>query len=290
MSSRVSTIPKQRSLVGQVDTKLLRQCLKTDRFPLTVVLDGVLRLTIERVLCLGKMDHRMLGVGFQEQHIASEELLVQEKALTRLTDSVSAQRRRMPMVEITTDYFFEGEQGPVSLLDLFDGRQQFILQHFMFGTDWEQGCEGCSLMADHVGPLDHLHARGTSFVMVSRAPLEKLLAFRERMGWDLPWYSSAGTSFNEDFHATVDGEEDGRISAFLRVGDRVHHTWQTTNRGVEPIVGTLKYLDFTPYGRQEAWEDSPEGWPRTEPDGWWRHHDRYETDGRTEPATGSCCH
>ena len=207
-------------------------------------------------------------------------LLDQEKAHLRAKDALSAHRRRLPMVEITTDYFFEGEHGPATLLDLFDERPQLILQHFMFGTDWDEGCNGCSMMADHVGPLAHLHARNTSFVMISRAPLDKLLVFRQRMGWELPWYSSGGTTFNEDFHATVDGEEHHGISVFLRDGDRVFHTWSTQNRGVELILGVFDYLDFQPLGRQETWEDSPEGWPQTPTYDWWRHHDRYDTDRR----------
>lgn len=221
---------------------------------------------------------------------ASRRLLEQEKALTRMKDAVSAQRRRLPMVEVTTDYVFAGEDGPATLLDLFDGRPQLILQHFMFGTDWDEGCSGCSMMADHVGPLAHLHSRNTTFVMVSRAPLAKLLGFRQRMGWDLPWCSSAGTSFNEDFHATVDGEEHHGLSAFLRDGDRVFHTWSTQNRGIEPILTVFDYLDFTPFGRGETWEDSPPGWPQTEPYGWWRLHDRYDTDGRDRQSGGAGSH
>ena len=130
-------------------------------------------------------------VSRSEWQKAREDLLVREKELTRLKDSVSAARRRLPMVEITQAYTFDAETGPATLLDLFDGRRQLIVQHFMFGPDWEQGCDGCSMMADHIGPLSHLHAKDTSFVMVSRAPLVKLLMFRERMGWKLPWVSSA---------------------------------------------------------------------------------------------------
>ncbi|MDQ3654122.1 MAG: DUF899 domain-containing protein [Chloroflexota bacterium] len=219
-------------------------------------------------------------VSREDWDVARKRLLDQEKALTRLKDAVSAQRRRLPMVEVDAGYTFEGQDGPVTLLDLFDGRPQLILQHFMFGTDWEEGCVGCSMMADHIGPLVHLHARGTSFAMVSRAPIGKLLAYRERMGWDLPWYSSAGTTFNDDFHVTVDGEEQSGISTFLRDGDRVYHTWQTGGRGVEVIINALHYLDLTPYGRQEMWEDSPNGWPQSDPDGWWQRHDRYDVDGR----------
>jgi predicted dithiol-disulfide oxidoreductase (DUF899 family) len=188
------------------------------------------------------------------------------------------------MVEIATEYVFAGEDGLATLLDLFDGRPQLILQHFMFGTDWDEGCDGCSMMADHVGPLAHLHARNTSFAMVSRAPLGKLLGFRQRMGWDLPWFSSDGTCFNEDFHATVDGEEHHGLSVFLRDGERVFHTWSTQDRGVEPILGVFDYLDFTPYGRQESWEDSPAGWPQTPTYDWWRLHDRYDIDGGPEPS------
>jgi predicted dithiol-disulfide oxidoreductase (DUF899 family) len=214
-------------------------------------------------------------VSRAEWEAACADLLVREKELTRLKDTVSAARRRLPMVEITESYIFETETGPATLLDLFDGRGQLIVQHFMFGPDWEQGCDGCSLMADHIGPLSHLHAKGTSFVLVSRAGLAKLLEFRERMGWELPWVSSAPSTFNEDFGATVDGEEIHSVSVFLRDGDRVFHTWQTFNRGEEPFMVVFDLLDLTPYGRQETWEDSPEGWPQQPPYGWMRLHDSY---------------
>ena len=214
-------------------------------------------------------------VSRPEWEKARAELLVREKELTRLKDSVSAARRRLPMVEITEPYTFEGENGPVSLLDLFDGRKQLIIQHFMFGPDWKEGCDGCSLMADHIGPLSHLHAKDTSFVLVSRAELPKLVAFRERMGWKLPWVSSAGSTFNEDFHATVDGEEHHAVSVFLRDGDRVFHTWQTFRRGEEPFMVVFDLLDLTPYGRQESWEESPEGWPQQPPYEWMRLADSY---------------
>ncbi len=130
-------------------------------------------------------------------------------------------------------------------------------------------------MADHIGPLSHLHAKDTSFVLVSRAALPKLLAFRERMGWELPWVSSAGSTFNEDFGATVDGEERHSVSVFLRDGDRVFHTWQTFNRGEEPFMVVFDLLDLTPYGRQETWEDSPDGWPQQPPYEWMRLADSY---------------
>ncbi|WP_029116080.1 DUF899 domain-containing protein [Mycobacterium sp. URHB0044] len=203
------------------------------------------------------------------------ELLVREKELTRLKDSVSAARRRLPMVEMTEPYTFTGASGPVSLLDLFDGRRQLIVQHFMFGADWDEGCSGCSMMADHIGPLSHLYAKDTSFVMVSRAPLATLLAFRDRMGWTLPWVSSGSTTFNEDFRTTVDGEERHAISVFLRDGDRVFHTWSTFDRGEESFMVVWDLLDLTPYGRQETWEDSPPNWPQQPPYEWMRLHDAY---------------
>ena len=203
-------------------------------------------------------------------------LLAQEKALTRMKDSVSAMRRRLPVVEVPAEYTFEAENGPTTLLDLFAGRPQLIVQHFMFDPAWDEGCDGCSMMADHVGPLSHLHARRTSFALVSRAPVGKLLDFRARMGWDLPWVSSGGTSFNEDFGATVDGEERQAISVFLRQGDRVYHSWSTQARGEEPFMMVFDLLDLTPYGRQEDWESSPPGWPQDPPYSWMRLHDRYD--------------
>lgn len=207
--------------------------------------------------------------------VARAELLVREKELFRQKDAVSAARRRLPMVEIDTPYVFDTEAGPLSLWELFDGRSQLIVQHFMFGPDWGEGCSGCSMMADHIGPLSHLHAKDTSLVLVSRAPVAKLAAFKDRMGWELPWVSSARTTFNEDFHATVDGEERHAISVFLRDGRRVFHTWQTFDRGEEPFMLVFDLLDLTPYGRQESWEDSPSGWPQQPPYEWMRLHDDY---------------
>lgn len=214
-------------------------------------------------------------VDREEWAAARATLLQQEKALTRMNDAVAAMRRRMPVVEIERDYVFDGPDGPVRLLDLFDGRPQLIVQHFMYGAEWAEGCDGCSMMADHIGPLSHLHARRTSFAMVSRAPIGKLTSFRERMGWDLPWVSSGGTSFNEDFGATVDGEERQAISVFLRDGERILHSWTTYARGEERFMVVFDLLDLTPYGRQESWEHSPAGWPQEPPYTWMRLHDRY---------------
>lgn len=212
-------------------------------------------------------------------------LLQQEKALTRMKDAISAARRRMPMVEVHSDYRFHGPDGTVTLLDLFDGHPQLIVQHFMFGPDWQEGCDGCSMMAEHIGPLSHLHARRTAFVLSSRAPLERLHAFRERMGWDLPWYSTEGDAFNIDFGATVDGAEQQAISVFLRRGDRVFHTWSTYARGEEPFMMVFDLLDLTPFGRQEEWESSPPGVPQEPTYSWMRLSDSYDRTG--QPCT---CH
>ena len=196
-------------------------------------------------------------VSRSEWEKARAELLVREKELTRMKDSVSAARRRLPMVQITESYTFDTENGPASLLDLFDGRRQLIVQHFMFGSDWDEGCTGCSMMADHIGPLSHLHAKDTSLVLVSRAPLARLLEFRDRMGWTL------GVVRIEDLQRGLPGDRrrrgaprDQRVS---RDGDRVFHTWSTYNRGEEPFMLVWDLLDLTPYGRQETWEDSPPG-------------------------------
>ena len=203
-------------------------------------------------------------------------LLAQEKALTRMKDAVSAARRRMPMVPVLADYEFIGPAGRVGLLELFEGRDQLIVQHFMFAPEDEQGCDGCSMMAERVGPLSHLHARRTSFALTSRAPLERLEALRSRMGWQLPWYSTIGPAFNADFGATRDGEERQAISVFWRRGASVFHTWSTHARGEEPFMVVLDLLDLTPWGRQEAWEDSPVGTPQEPTYSWMRLADEYD--------------
>jgi predicted dithiol-disulfide oxidoreductase (DUF899 family) len=131
------------------------------------------------------------------------------------------------------------------------------------------------MVADHIGPLEHLHARDTSFALVSLGPLAALEAYKQRMGWKAPWYSSAGTSFNADFGLSTDEGETFGLSCFLRDGDAIYHTYFTTDRGVEPVETNFALLDWTVLGRQEKWEDSPPGWPQTEPFEWWRRHDEY---------------
>jgi predicted dithiol-disulfide oxidoreductase (DUF899 family) len=206
-------------------------------------------------------------------------LLVKEKAETRARDALAAERRRLPMVRIEEDYVFESAEGKASLLDLFDGRRQLILYHFMFapGVDgWPTaGCPGCSFFVDQVGNLAHLHARDTSLVLVSVAPLAKIKAYNERMGWTVPWYSSADSGFNRDFGLTTDEGETFGLSVFIREDGEVFRTYFTNGRGVEMLGSPWSFLDLTPLGRQEAWEDSPPGRPQTAPYEWWRRHDEY---------------
>ena len=143
-------------------------------------------------------------------------------------------------------------------------------------TGWPSaGCPGCSLVVDNIGHLAHLHARDTSLAVVSRAPLANLESYKQRMGWTIPWFSSAGTDFNDDFGVTTAEGENFGLSVFLREGDSVFHTYFTTARGVEVLASNFTLLDMTPFGRQEEWEDSPAGWPQTPPYEWWRRHDEY---------------
>jgi predicted dithiol-disulfide oxidoreductase (DUF899 family) len=206
---------------------------------------------------------------------ARKELLAKEKEATRARDALNAERRRLPMVRIQKTYVFEGVNGKPNLLDLFEGRRQLIIYHFMFDPSWDAGCDGCSMVVDNMGHPAHLHARNTSRALVSRAPLEKIEPFKARMGWTVPWYSSFGSDFNYDFGVTTDAGETFGLSVFIREDDHIFHTYFTDRRGVEYLGSNWSYLDLTSLGRQEAWEDSPAGWPKTPPYEWWRHHDRY---------------
>ncbi|MDQ3656714.1 MAG: DUF899 domain-containing protein [Chloroflexota bacterium] len=203
-------------------------------------------------------------VSREEWQKARDALMVKEKAHTCAKDALSAERRCLPMVRIDTEYVFDGPDGEVSLLDLFEGRRQLIVQHFMFHPDWENGCPSCTHGVDNIGTIASLHGTDTTFALVGRAPLEKLLAYQERRGWDFPWYSSGGSTFNRDFGVTV--EEDMEIpgmSVFLRDDDgNVYQTYATGSRGSEPLMPVFGFLDMTPYGRQQDWEDSPAGWPQ----------------------------
>jgi predicted dithiol-disulfide oxidoreductase (DUF899 family) len=222
-------------------------------------------------------------VSLKEWQAAHEKLLAKEKEATRARDALAAERRRQPMVQIEKDYTFEGPVGKTTLLELFEGRSQLMLYHFMFAPDVEgwpsAGCSGCSFFVDQIGHLAHLQARDTSFVLVSLAPLANITAYGQRMGWTIPWLSSQGSDFNKDFGVTTDHGETFGLSVFLRDGDKVFRTYFTTARGVEALGPTWTFLDLTPFGRQESWEDSPAGYPQTAPYEWWRRHDEYKAGG-----------
>ncbi|MDQ6805965.1 MAG: DUF899 domain-containing protein [Actinomycetota bacterium] len=217
-------------------------------------------------------------VSRDEWVAARKQLLAKEKELTRARDELSADRRRLPMVEIEKDYEFGGPDGPAILLDLFEGRRQLIVDHYMFDPSWDEGCMSCAGRVDQYGNLAHLHARDTTVAVVSRAPLAKIEPFKARMGWSFPWYSAYGSDFNYDFHVTLDERvreleynyrtkdewahtdtpldfeqpfELHGTSCFLRDGDRVFHTYSTYGRGTEQVGGTHYYLDMTALGRQE---------------------------------------
>ncbi len=216
----------------------------------------------------------------QEQWIESRKnLLSQEKELTRQKDRVNAERRRQPMVKVDKEYTFVGSEGKETLLDLFQGKRQLIVHHFMFAPDWEAGCPGCTGHVDAIGNLDSLSDLDTRYVIVSRAPLEKLDAYKKLKGWDRPWYSSGQSDFNYDFDVsfkagdndadynygprdqTGEGEGPG-MSVFFRIGEDIYHTYSVYARGLESITDSYDFLDLTPYGRQQDFEESPEGWPQ----------------------------
>jgi predicted dithiol-disulfide oxidoreductase (DUF899 family) len=211
----------------------------------------------------------------QEWEQARLELLVREKEVTRARDALAAERRRMPWTAVDKSYAFEGPQGTVSLLDLFEGRRQLIVYRAFFEpgvNGWpEHACVGCSLMADQVSDLAHLHARDTSLVFASRAPQADIQRMTARMGWTIPWYTITD-GFDADFGV---GEWHGH-NAFVRDGDRIFRTYFVNDRGDEGMGTTWSYLDITALGRQEEWEDSPEGYPQTPPYRWWQYHDMYE--------------
>jgi predicted dithiol-disulfide oxidoreductase (DUF899 family) len=221
-------------------------------------------------------------IGTREEWLeARTALLAKEKELTRQRDALNVQRRELPMVAVEKDYAFDGPAGPTRLVDLFEGRPQLIVYHFMFDPSWEDGCPSCTAGTDELsaGFLEHLHTRDTSYAMVSRAPLAKLERWKAKKGWDLPWYSSFGTEFNADFGVTIDPSADeptynfradaslreseqpyempGR-SCFLLVDGGVFHTYSQYARGLESTGGSYYFLDLTALGRQEDWEE-PKG-------------------------------
>jgi predicted dithiol-disulfide oxidoreductase (DUF899 family) len=223
-------------------------------------------------------------VSPEEWEAANHRIVAQEKALTKESDALAAERRRQPMMRVEKEYEFDGPDGKATLLDLFEGRRQLFVYNFMFGPNQEVGCDGCSMVVDQLTDIRHLHARDTSFALASRAPLEKLLRYRERMGWDdIPWYSWGAGTYGIDLGLSPpepqpgtyqDGEMFG-LNAFFRDGDEIFRTYFTTNRGLEVIGPVWSYLDRSALGRQETWEESPEGYPQTPPYDWWRRHDEY---------------
>jgi predicted dithiol-disulfide oxidoreductase (DUF899 family) len=225
-------------------------------------------------------------VSESEWRKARLDLLAREKELTKHYDRVAAERRRLPMVKVEKTYTFHTVDGEKTLPELFKGQRQLIVYHFMFGPDWQKGCPGCTWFADALGDLSKLKERDANFVMISRAPLEKLLAYKKERGWEEDWVSSLGSDFNYDYHVTLDdavapreynylagpeldakngrsitGEEHG-ISVFFRIGDDIFHTYSCFARGTEAKVNAFSLLDLTPYGRQQDFEDSPAGFPQ----------------------------
>jgi predicted dithiol-disulfide oxidoreductase (DUF899 family) len=232
-------------------------------------------------------------VSREEWTAARRNLLAQEKELTRQRDALCAARRDLPWVKVDKDYVFDGPDGPVRLADLFDGRSQLIVYHFMFGPGWKEGCSGCSFVCDHVDAArQHFEQRDVSFVAVSRAPLAEFAPFKQRMGWKFRWVSSAGSDFNFDYHVsftpeqiaagqveynygTIEpwGEEAHGTSVFYKnAAGEIFHTYSSYARGCEQALGTFMFMDLTPKGRNEESIMN-----------WIRHHDRYES------AADGCC-
>jgi predicted dithiol-disulfide oxidoreductase (DUF899 family) len=216
-----------------------------------------------------------------------KKLLTHEKEFTKHRDRINAERRRLPMVKIEKDYLFDGPNGRQSLNALFDGRRQLIVYHFMFDPAWDKGCSGCTGYVDALGDLSMLNDRDTTFVLVSRAPLAKLEPYKAQKEWSVPWFSSFGSDFNYDFHVTLDGNvapveynyrnkaemearkgpnlmegEEHSLSVFFRLDDDIFHTYSVYARGAESLTDAYSLLDTTPYGRQQDFEDSPNGWPQ----------------------------
>jgi predicted dithiol-disulfide oxidoreductase (DUF899 family) len=212
-----------------------------------------------------------------EWEAAWKELLAKEKAHMRASDALAAERRRMPWLSVDEAYEFEGPRGKVSLGDLFEGRRQLIIYRAFFEPGvygWpEQACRGCSLGADQVSHLAHLNARDTTLAYVSRAPQPDIQRLKQRMGWDMPWYTITD-SFDADFGV----DEWHGHNMFIRDGGRIYRTYYVNNRGDEAMGTVWSYLDRTALGRQEAWEDSPDGYPKSPPYKWWNWHNDYEPD------------
>jgi predicted dithiol-disulfide oxidoreductase (DUF899 family) len=218
-------------------------------------------------------------VSREQWDAARDKLLTKEKELTRARDAMAAERRRMPWLAVDKDYEFEGPDGKVSFVDLFDGRRQLIVYRAFFEPGvrgWpEHACVGCSMVADQVADVAHLNARDTTLVFASRAPQADIGRLKKRMGWEMPWYT-----ITDDFDKDFGVDEWHGTNAFIRDGDQVFRTYFIDNRGDEAMGSTWNYLDITALGRQEEWEDSPEGYPQTRPYQWWNWHDSYDPGAR----------
>ncbi|QDZ02118.1 DUF899 domain-containing protein [Nitratireductor mangrovi] len=216
-------------------------------------------------------------VSKEQWEAARQEMLVKEKAHMRASDKLAAERRRMPWLAVEKSYMFEGPQGRASLVDLFEGRRQLIVYRAFFEPGvfgWpDHACRGCSMVADQVAHVAHLNARDTTLVFASRAPQADIARLKQRMGWRMPW-----VTITDDFDADFGVGEWHGTNVFIRDGDKVFRTYFVDNRGDEQMGNTWNYLDITPLGRQEAWEDSPPGYPQTPPYKWWNWHDSYEPD------------
>jgi predicted dithiol-disulfide oxidoreductase (DUF899 family) len=213
-------------------------------------------------------------VSAEEWNAAHQQLLVKEKEMTRARDALAAQRRRMPWLAVDKEYEFEGPEGKVDLPGLFAGRRQLVVYRAFFEPGvhgWpDHGCPGCSMIADHIGHLAHVNARDTTLVFASPAPQADIQRLRERMDWEMPWYT-----ITDGFDADFGVDEWHGTNAFIRDGSRVYRTYFVNNRGDEVLGNTWSILDMTALGRQEDWEDSPEGYPQSKPYEWWAWHDAY---------------
>jgi predicted dithiol-disulfide oxidoreductase (DUF899 family) len=209
-------------------------------------------------------------VDEQEWQRAHEALLAKEKLATKARDELAAERRRLPMIEISSGYEFDGPAGRVRFPELFGGRSQLIIYHFWHPAEGDP-CRGCSMVADQIAHPAHLNARDTTIAFVSTAPQPKIDAFKRRMGWEIPWYTVAGDGFQRARGTT----EYFKLDVYIRESDRVFLTYETRGRGVETLGPVWSLLDLTPLGRQEDWEDTPEGRPQTPKYGWWEYHDAY---------------
>jgi predicted dithiol-disulfide oxidoreductase (DUF899 family) len=223
-------------------------------------------------------------VSPQEWEAARQQLLVKEKELTRARDAMAAERRRMPWLAVSKKYEFDGPSGKISLLDLFEGRPQLIVYRAFFEPGvfgWpEHACRGCSMLADQIAHLAHLNARDTTLVFASRAPQTNIARLKARMDWEMPWYTILD-SFDADFGV----DEWHGHNVFFRDGDSVFRTYFINSRGDEATGSTWNYLDMTPLGRQEEWEDSPTGYPQTPPYKWWNWHDEYAAGAPVHPKS-----